>query len=509
MEYQPKLPPLLKNLSTIGVVASSDVFEKPVISECFPNIAGQKILHFEANREKKSLPLKMGVLFSGGQAPGGHNVIAGLFDAMKELNSESTLLGFLGGPQGIIDNAYIKITASLLTNYRNQGGFDLIGSGRTKIESTEQYQTALKTVKQLDLDGLVIIGGDDSNTNAAFLAEYFLNNGCKTKVVGVPKTIDGDLKNEHIEISFGFDTACKVYSELIGNICRDVLSSKKYYFFIKLMGRSASHVTLECAMQTHPNLTLIGEEIEAQNKTLQQLVEEITDLICERASQGKDYGVILIPEGVIEFIPECKQLISELNVLMGKEVDLSSVSEHLSESSLHCFNALSEHIRKQLLIDRDPHGNVKVSKIETERFFIEMVKEQLRKRKSAGIYKGAFSAKPLFYGYEGRSGFPSTFDCDYCYSLGYVSALVLNNGATGYMACIQHLDRPAADWRPAAIPLLSMMDLEMRLGKSKPVIKKALVDLKGEPFLTFQQLREDWTLVDGYVYPGPIQYGSN
>jgi pyrophosphate--fructose-6-phosphate 1-phosphotransferase len=526
LKFQPKLPNILQEISSLVAIpknqvsSSNDFHLKPL----FPKIMEKSVpfLEFISKDSVTHTRKKVGVVLSGGQAPGGHNVISGLFDALKKLHPDSKLYGFCNGPGGIIQNQYIEITDELLAPYRNQGGFDLLGSGRTKIETIEQFTAAEVTVKALDLDGLVIIGGDDSNTNATLLAEYFLKKDCKTVVVGVPKTIDGDLKNEDIEVSFGFDTACKIYSEIIGNIARDSLSAKKYYHFIKLMGRSASHVTLECAFQTHPNMALISEEIEERQKTLSQVIEEICDMICTRASQGKDYGVILIPEGVIEFIPEFKLMILELNALFlpdqshAKQVaSLHSNAEKfdyilsiLSHAAQHCFQMLSDTMRAQLLLDRDPHGNIQVSKIETERFFIEMVQTELKRRKESGAYTSKFNAQAHFCGYEGRSGMPSNFDVQYCYALGYTAALLVQANATGYIACVQNLTKPIEEWAIGGKRLTTMIALEHKHGKEKPVITKALVDLKGKPFAAFKALRDTWGLQDDYCYPGPIQFSG-
>lgn len=521
LQYQPSLPDILQeigNLSAISRNNSLQVNEK--LENEFPKTFKQPFLTFSKGKNNSHNLKRVGVVLSGGQAPGGHNVIAGLFDALKKLNPNSRLFGFLNGPGGIIKNKSIEITADLLVPYRNQGGFDLIGSGRTKIETPEQFEAAEIAVKALDLDGMVIIGGDDSNTNAAHLAEFFLKTGCKTVVVGVPKTIDGDLKNEEIEISFGFDTACKIYSEIIGNILRDSLSAKKYYFFIKLMGRSASHVALECALQTHPNLALISEEVQEQSKTLHQITLEIADLICERAKEGKDYGVILIPEGIIEFIPEFKILIQELNALLAKDkphaekiAALNSTEEkctylasQLSSHASSCFQEIPHEIRWQLLMDRDPHGNVQVSKIETERLFIEVVAKELKRRAASGAYSGKFSPQPHFCGYEGRSGLPSNFDAQYCYALGHIAALLVDSNATGYICCVQNLSAPVNEWQIGAQTIARMMTLEQRQGKEKPVMRKALVDLKGRPFSFFKEKRQGWRLQDDYCCPGPIQF---
>lgn len=488
LEYQPQKPTLLKHLKDLTVIPKQAAcIHDAEIKKLFPHLAALLFLEFTLGKTQAHGPKKVGVVLSGGQAPGGHNVIIGCYDALQELNPKSTLIGFLNGPSGILEKRTRELDSRFLAEYRNTGGFDMIGSGRTKIETPEQFETAEKVCRELGLDGLVIIGGDDSNTNAALLAEYFKSKNCKTVVVGVPKTIDGDLKNEHIEISFGFDTACKTYSEIIGNLERDALSAKKYWFFVKIMGRSASHVALECALQTHPNITLIGEEVEAKQKTLEQIVDEIVAIINKRAANGKNYGVIIVPEGVIEFIPEFKQLIKELST---KTVD------QLSGQSAHVYKMLPELIKKQLQLDRDPHGNVQVSKIETERLLLDMVKAKVPK----------LSPQPLFCGYEGRSCFPSNFDCQYCYALGQVAAILINSEASGYMACVSDLTLPVGDWQCGGVPLVSMMHLEVRKGKSKPVIRKALVDLNGAAFQYFAAHRDKWALEDDYIYPGPIQY---
>ncbi|WP_059358918.1 diphosphate--fructose-6-phosphate 1-phosphotransferase [Parachlamydia acanthamoebae] len=523
LAYLPRLPEILRSLTRLVPLFEAENHENelplPVV-QLFSKTIDQQLLRFVEGENKTHRPLNVGVVFSGGQASGGHNVISGLFDALKLLNPESKVFGFLNGPAGIINNQSMEITAEILKNFRNLGGFDLIGSGRTKIESPDQFQAALKAVQGLHLDGLLIIGGDDSNTNAAFLAEYFLAKGCKTCVVGVPKTIDGDLKNESIEVSFGFDTACKTFSQTIGSILTDCLSAKKYYFFIKLMGRSASHITLECALQTHPNLTFIGEEIAAQQKTLKDIVRQITDMICLRAEKKKNYGVILIPEGLIEFIPEVKTLIQELNTLLAsslphlKEIEarpkasdkIEYIIKKLSIPSQECFSLLTQDIQLQLLMGRDPHGNVQVAKIETERLLIALVSQALAQRKKTGTYVGNFSAQPLFYGYEGRSCLPSNFDSQYCYALGHVAALLVNAKLTGYMSCVTDLSLPVEQWGIGATPLIKMMGMEERNGELKPVIQKSLVNLQGKPFAIFSQERDKWILEDLYCDPGPIQF---
>jgi len=522
IDYKPPLPPIFHNLKNLSfqkggeTKAVSDIEE---LKELFPNSFGRPLVKIKQGGSLEIKPLNVGVVFSGGQASGGHNVITGLFDALQTLNSNSKLIGFLGGPSGIVDNKNILLDAKKLEGYRNQGGFDLIASGRTKIETEQQLEKSAQTVQSLKLDGLVIIGGDDSNTNAAILAEYFTQNKITTSVIGVPKTIDGDLRNEFVEISFGFDTACRTYSEMIGNIERDALSAKKYYHFIKLMGRSASHIALECALQTHPNLTLIGEEVAEKKKTISQITNEITDLICERSLKGKGYGVILIPEGLIEFIPEMKALISKLNSLLAEgasefeainatettEEKISHVLSFLADEQKKTFTSLPEKIQEQLLLDRDPHGNVQVSKIETEKLFLDTVKKELKKRSD---YKGKFSAVQHFFGYEGRSAFPSNFDAHYCYSLGHVAALLIAGDFTGYMCCIRNLTQPVEKWEAMGLPVTMLMNLETRHGKKKPVIKKALVDLDGKSFLEFQKISKRWGLNDDYRYPGPIQFSS-
>lgn len=504
--YQPQLPKILSNLESIQPVYSPETITETSQKgrsfelDYFPLTAQQPLILFEKGLYHLHQALVVGVLLSGGQAPGGHNVISGLYDALKKLNSASRLVGFCGGPSGIIQNQAIEITDELLASYRNQGGFDLIGSGRTKIETPEDFESAHQAVSERNLDALVIVGGDDSNTNAAFLAEYFKKIGCKTRVIGVPKTIDGDLKSEFIETPFGFDTASKVYSEMIGNIAKDTLSAKKVYYFIRLMGRSASHLTLECALQTQPNLALIGEEVESANKTLQEVVADIVSMIVTRAKQGKYYGVVLIPEGLIEFIPEVKRLIAELNELVSKGKSDRPIEEMLSKETAYCFNSLPIAIQQQLLLDRDPHGNVQVSKIETERLLIELVRKQL------GIYQEKFNAQPCFYGYEGRSALPTNFDADYCYTLGHVAALLADVGANGYICYVRNLTMPPQEWVVGGAPLCTMMHLEKRKGQMKPVIKKALVDLESPIFSHFKKISPSWIEKDEYKCPGPIQF---
>ncbi len=523
LSYLPKLPALLSHLRQVGIAYQPCDPSKvqPSILEKFPHTACQPSIAFKhVSGLPPHTPKRVGVVFSGGQASGGHNVIVGLFDALLTLHPDSRLFGFVGGPSGIINNSYIEITRDLAHRYRNMGGFDMIGSGRTKIDTPEQFEAAAKTADALRLDAFVIIGGDDSNTNAALLAEYFKGKGLQISVIGVPKTIDGDLKNCDIEISFGFDTACKTYSDIIGNIARDALSAKKYYHFIKLMGRSASHIALECALQTHPNLTLIGEEVTYTRKTLRDLTVEISDLICKRADKGMHYGVILLPEGIIEFIPEFRKLISELNVLLAPnavhstelakwtspEERLAYIKKILTLESFACFSSIPALIQDQLLTDRDPHGNVHVSGIETEKLFISTVSEELAARKRAGTYKGKFSPQAHFLGYEGRSCFPSNFDAQYCYVLGHAAALLIQNNVTGYMCTIGNLTAPVEEWECGGTPLAGMLIMEERHGKPVPVIKKALVDLRGAPYKAFQDLSPDWQLEDKYRFPGPIQF---
>ena len=498
--YDPPLPDALKKLTHLH--PQFEVEEKKISSEIatlFPLTSAAKAATFSLGDEVPSALLRVGVLFSGGQAPGGHNVICGLFDALKTLNPENVLIGFLNGPKGLIDNAYRLLDEQMLAPFRNQGGFDLFGSSRTKIETDKQFEAVRKTVLAQSLDALVIIGGDDSNTNAALLAENFAAVGIKTSVLGIPKTIDGDLQNDAIEISFGFDSASKTYAESIGNVLKDAKSAGKYYFFIRLMGRSASHLTLECALKTHPNFVLISEEVDASTITLAQIVTQITDLICERASIGKQYGVVLIPEGIIEFIPECRQLILELNALLACG---GNVPQDLTPASQNCFMSFPEGIQKQLILDRDPHGNVQVSKIESERFIIELVKQELLKKDASF----SLNAQPLFFGYEGRSCLPSNFDAKYTYALGYVAAVLGAWKMNGYMATLKDLHLPVSQWQLSAYPIVKMLQLEERKGENRPVIQKTLVDLQGKCFKEFASKRKAWKLEDLYLSPGPIQF---
>ncbi|MDD3902412.1 MAG: diphosphate--fructose-6-phosphate 1-phosphotransferase, partial [Sphaerochaeta sp.] len=456
----------------------------------------------------------VGVILSGGQAPGGQNVISGLFDALKAANPENELIGFKGGPSGILEDSFLLITEEYLAAFRNTGGFDIIGSGRTKLETEGQFEVCAKVCKSHDVSALIIIGGDDSNTNAAVLAEYFKKKNHGIQVIGCPKTIDGDLKNESIEISFGFDTATKTYSELIGNIERDANSAKKYWHFIKLMGRSASHIALECALETQPNVCLISEEVEAKKQSLSSIVNYIADVVASRAEDGNNFGVVLIPEGLVEFIPEIKYLIEEINNLLAKEEAAFSASSDkiafveglLSKASLESFTILPEEIKKQLLMDRDPHGNVQVSRIETDKLLASMVDTRLKQKKSEGSYKGKFSSMTHFFGYEGRCAFPTNFDADYCYSLGYNAFMLVSADLTGYLSSVTNLASPADQWKAGGIPITMMMNLEQRHGEMKPVIKKALVELEGAPFKFFAQNRDKWARETCFTYPGAVQY---
>lgn len=520
--YQPKLPKVfVENGACVGVLegdSTRSVADEAKIREIFPQNYGKPMLRFspEAPAMKSPAPFTMGVILSGGQAPGGHNVISGLYDGLKNLNPQNRLLGFLGGPKGLLDKKYLELDGTLVDAYRNTGGFDMIGSGRDKIESDDDKQKALDACINLGIQALIVIGGDDSNTNACVLAEYFLAQGATIQVVGCPKTIDGDLKNAWIEASFGFDTACRVYSELIGNICRDALSAKKYWHFIKLMGRSASHIALECALQTQPNVTLISEEVEAKKKTLPQIANDLADVVIARSRAGKSFGIVLIPEGLIEFMPEMKPLIATLNRLLSaadadatlvetlrsSEDQAALAAAGLSVENIAALLSLPGMIREQLFLDRDPHGNLQVSRIETEKLLILAVKEVLKERGE----KIKFSAHAHFFGYEGRCAQPSNFDADYCYSLGYTAAALVGAGKTGYLASVRHLTRPAAEWVPGGIPLTAMMNVEERHGKDKPVIRKALVELDGAPFQALVAKREDWAQDEHYVFVGPIQY---
>ena len=501
--YLLKVPKILTDLNSLTFKEdekTSALKDALTLQKYFPRTYGRPIMKsLKKTSHKNSRALRVGVVFSGGQASGGHNVIIGLFEALKENHRESQLFGFLNGPIGIIEGECTELLEKNLSLYRNQGGFDLIGSGRTKIETKEQFSKVLRVLERLNLDGLVIIGGDDSNTNAALLAEYLLEHQCKTVVVGVPKTIDGDLKNDEVAISFGFDTACRTYCEMIGNIARDALSAKKYTHFIKLMGRSASHIALECALQTQPNCTLIGEEVAKKGQSLKEIASDLTNLVKKRALSGKNYGVILIPEGLIEFTSEMKNLIKELNALLAAKKD---PVKQLSLKAKEVLDFLPKPIQTQLLLDRDPHGNVQVSHIQTEALLSHVVKTRLQEEKGGK----PFNPVHHFLGYEGRAGFPSNFDATYCYSLGRLSAVLIREGLSGYMSCIQGLEKLPLEWEVCALPLTSLMNIELRKGKEKPVIQKALVDLEGKPFKKFAKARHSWEVEDHYRYLGPIQF---
>lgn len=516
--YQPKLPAALRgNVVLKEGAATESIADQAEIKKLFPNTYGMPMITFEAGEKKENPVVAVGVILSGGQAPGGHNVISGIFDGLKALNPNNKLYGFLGGPSGLVEHKYIELTEEVVKEYRNTGGFDIIGSGRTKLEEEAQYEDGAEICKKLGINAVVVIGGDDSNTNACVLAEYYLQKKTGIQVIGCPKTIDGDLKNEMIETSFGFDTACKVYSELIGNIQRDANSAKKYWHFIRLMGRSASHITLECALQSQPNICIVSEEVEANNMTLNEVVDDIVKVIVNRANHGLDFGTILIPEGLIEFIPAMKTLISELNDLLAHNDDFVALSTDeekrqyvkgmLSPVSSDIYRSLPKGIAKQLTMDRDPHGNVQVSLIETEKLLIEMVAKRLAQLKAEGKYKGKFSAINHFFGYEGRCAIPSNFDADYTYSLGYTASILISEGKTGYMSSVRNLTAPAAEWIAGGVPITTMMNMEKRHGAMKPVIQKALVRLDGAPFQFFKSVREDWADdKTSYIYPGPIQY---
>ncbi|KAJ4876385.1 Pyrophosphate--fructose 6-phosphate 1-phosphotransferase subunit beta 2 [Raphanus sativus] len=482
------------------------------IAKLFPNLYGQPSAILVSDQSNDSVmsdrKLKVGVVLSGGQAPGGHNVICGIFDYLEEHAKGSKLFGFRGGPAGIMKGKYVELTSDFVYPYRNQGGFDMICSGRDKIETPEQFKQAEETVTKMDLDGLVVIGGDDSNTNACLLAEYFRGKDMKTRVIGCPKTIDGDLKSKEVPTSFGFDTACKIYSEMIGNVMIDARSTGKYYHFVRLMGRAASHITLECALQTHPNITIIGEEVSEKKLTLKNVTDYIVDVICKRAENGYNYGVILVPEGLIDFIPEVQELISELNEILaqGNVDEEGQWKKNLNEETLKLFEFLPQTIQEQLMLERDPHGNVQVAKIETEKMLIQMVETELEKKKKDGSYKREFMGKSHFFGYEGRCGLPTNFDATYCYSLGYGAGSLLQSGKTGLISSVGNLAAPVEKWTVGGTPLTSLMDVERRHGKFKPVIKKAMVELEGAPFKKFASQREEWALKNRYISPGPIQF---
>ncbi|XP_050148876.1 pyrophosphate--fructose 6-phosphate 1-phosphotransferase subunit beta-like [Malus sylvestris] len=506
------LPSVLrKPFKVVDGPASSAAGNPEEIAKLFPNVFGQPSALLAPSDSDSGLPeqkLKIGVVLSGGQAPGGHNVISGIFDYLQDRAKGSTMYGFRGGPAGIMKNKYIELTPEYIYPYRNQGGFDMIRSGRDKIESPEQFKQAQETAVKLDLDGLVVIGGDDSNTNACLLAENFTVKNLKTRVIGCPKTIDGDLKCKEVPISFGFDTACKIYAEMIGNVMIDARSTGKYYHFVRLMGRAASHITLECALQTHPNITIIGEEVAAKKLTLKNVTDHIVNVILKRADLGYNYGVILIPEGLIDFIPEVQQLIAELNEILAHEVvDEDGLwKKKLTSQSLELFDFLPEAIQEQLMLERDPHGNVQVAKIETEKMLIQMVETDLAKRKQEGSYNGHFQGQSHFFGYEGRCGLPTNFDSTYCYALGYAAGALLHSGKTGLISSVGNLDAPVEEWTVGGTALTSLMDVERRHGKFKPVIKKAMVELEGAPFKKFASLRNDWAINNRYISPGPIQF---
>ena len=522
-QYTPKLPGMLRNgIAEISVRdggATQSVADQEKIAALFPNTYGKNEIIFEKGENTSvARKLTVGVILSGGQAPGGHNVISGLYDSLKAINPENVLIGFKGGPSGLLDNDFIVFDDAYINAYRNTGGFDIIGSGRTKLETQEQFAIVVENCKAHGVNALVIIGGDDSNTNAAVLAEYCAAHNTGIQVIGCPKTIDGDLKNEDIECSFGFDTATKTYSELIGNIARDANSAKKYWHFIKVMGRSASHVALECALETQPNICLIGEEVAAKKMSLAQITDYIADSVAARAAKGWNFGIAIIPEGIVEFVPEFSVLIAEINELLaGAKADAFNalpsweekyafIKNGLTEASFAVFAILPQAIQQQLFLERDPHGNVQVSLIESEKLFSEMVKENLAARKAAGTYKGKFGAQHHFFGYEGRCAFPSNFDADYCYSLGYNAAMLIQYGCTGYLSKVSNLSKPAEEWVAGGMPITKMMNIERRHGADKPVIRKALVELDGAPFKFFAENRKTWAVETAYLYPGAIQY---
>ncbi|MBR1964397.1 MAG: diphosphate--fructose-6-phosphate 1-phosphotransferase [Muribaculaceae bacterium] len=514
--YQPKLPIVLTGaVKAVEGNPTESVADQAEIKKLFPNTYGLPELKFEKNTNPvPGAALNVGVILSGGQAPGGHNVISGLFDGIKKIHKDSRLYGFLMGPGGFVDHKYVELTSAIIDEYRNTGGFDIIGSGRTKLETKEQFDKGLEILKELKIKALVIIGGDDSNTNAAILAEYYKSINAGVQVIGCPKTIDGDLKNGLIETSFGFDTATKVYSEVIGNIQRDCNSAKKYWHFIKLMGRSASHIALECALQTQPNVCIISEEVEAKNLTLQDVVNNIADIVAARAAKGDNYGTVLIPEGLIEFIPAVKKLIAELNDFLAHNAEEFAqvenkrqyIIEHISKENAEIYASLPEGVARQLTLDRDPHGNVQVSLIETEKLLGEMVGRRLAEMKEEGKYEGKFATLYHFFGYEGRCADPSNFDADYCYALGFNAACLINAGVTGYMSSVRNLTNPSVQWVAGGIPVTMMMNMERRHGEMKPVIQKALVRLDGAPFRKFASKRDEWAINTCYMYPGPIQY---
>ena len=513
--YQPKLPKALQGAVKIKEgKPTQSVGDQEEIKKLFPNTYGMPIVEFEPATEANTKKMNVGIILSGGQAPGGHNVITGLFDQIKKLNPENRLYGFILGPGGLVDHNYMELTKEIIDEYRNTGGFDMIGSGRTKLEKVDQFEKGLEIIRQLDIKAIVIIGGDDSNTNACVLAEYYAAKNYGVQVIGCPKTIDGDLKNGQIETSFGFDTACKTYSELIGNIERDCNSARKYWHFIKVMGRSASHIALECALQTQPNICLVSEEIEQKAMSLDDIVAYIANAVAQRAADGNNFGTVIIPEGVIEFIPAIKKLIAQLNDVlalpevkdMGRTEQIDFAKSHLTDENLAVFNSLPTGVARQLALDRDPHGNVQVSLIETEKLLSTMVAQKLERMKKEGTFKGKFAAQHHFFGYEGRCAAPSNFDADYCYALGTSAAQLIANGKTGYMAIVKNTTAPAEQWIAGGVPITMMMNMEKRNGEMKPVIRKALVELDGAPFKEFAAHRDEWARQTAYIYPGPIQY---
>ena len=515
--YQPKLSKALRGPVKVKEgEPTHSVDNQEEIKKLFPNTYGMPIVEFEPCEEAMGKKMNVGIILSGGQAPGGHNVITGLFDQVKKLNPENKLYGFILGPGGLVDHNYMELTKEIVDEYRNTGGFDMIGSGRTKLEKVEQFEKGLEIIRQLDINAIVIIGGDDSNTNACVLAEYYAAKNCGVQVIGCPKTIDGDLKNEQIETSFGFDTACKTYSELIGNIERDCNSARKYWHFIKVMGRSASHIALECALQCQPNICLVSEEVEKKDMTLNQIVDQLCEAIAYRAAQGLNFGTVIVPEGLIEFIPAIGRLIQELNDLLaahgseykdlGKKEQRAYIISHLSKENAETFETLPEGVARQLSLDRDPHGNVQVSLIETEKLLSAMCETRLEQWKNEGKFVGKFSALHHFFGYEGRCAAPSNFDADYCYALGTSAAQLIANGKTGYMAIVKNTTAPAEQWIAGGVPITMMMNMERRNGEMKPVIRKALVELDGKPFKAFAAMRDKWAKETCYIYPGPIQY---
>ena len=513
--YKPKLPTALQgSVKSIEGAATESVGNQAEIKELFPNTYGMPVVEFTKGDSKTFPQFNVGIILSGGQAPGGHNVISGLFDGVKSLNPNNKLYGFLMGPGGLVDHKYMEITPAIIDEYRNTGGFDIIGSGRTKLEEVDQFEKGIEILRELGIRALVIIGGDDSNTNACVLAEYYAAKNYGVQVIGCPKTIDGDLKNSQIETSFGFDTACKTYSELIGNIERDCNSARKYWHFIKVMGRSASHIALECALQTQPNICLISEEVEAKEQSLDDIVSYIAGVVAKRAENGNNFGTVIVPEGLIEFVPAIKKLISELNDVLAtpeaqaitRDEQIEFVKSHLCPANLAVFNSLPSGVARQLALDRDPHGNVQVSLIETEKLLSEMVAKKLDEMKKEGKFVGKFSAQHHFFGYEGRCAAPSNFDADYCYSLGYNASRLIVEGKTGYMSVIKNTTASASEWIAGGVPITMMMNLEKRNGKMKPVIRKALVELDGAPFKFYAEHRDEWAVETAYVYPGSIQY---